>query len=123
MTEGTTPSAVGVLGTGTWGTALARMLAVNGHAVTAWSPIKEEIEQLRATGKHPNLPEVDIPSSIHFTNNIEEACRDKEVLLFAVPSVFVRSTARLASPILKLGRSSPMWPRALRRTAFIASAR
>ncbi len=104
MTEGTTPSAVGVLGTGTWGTALARMLAVNGHAVTAWSPIKEEIEQLRATGKHPNLPEVDIPPAIYFTNNIEEACRDKAVLLFAVPSVFVRNTARLASPYIKAGQ-------------------
>ncbi len=103
MTEGTTPSAVGVLGTGTWGTALARMLAVNGHDVTAWSPIKEEIEQLRATGKHPNLPEVDIPSSIHFTNNIEEVWLTRRCCRLLCLGL-VRSTARLASPILKAGQ-------------------
>ena len=96
MTQEDKKSAVGILGTGTWGTALARMLAINGHEVTAWSPVAGEANQLTATRRHPNLPGVTIPATITFTDRIEEACRDKHIVLFAVPSVFVRQTAALA---------------------------
>ena len=40
---------IGVLGTGTWGTALLRLLANKGHAVTAWSALPEEVEALAST--------------------------------------------------------------------------
>ncbi len=89
---------IGVLGAGTWGMALARMLCRNGHAVTVWSAIEKEIDEFSATRKHPNLPGMEIPAEILFTKDIEEVCRDKEILLFAVPSPFVRSTARKAAP-------------------------
>ncbi|MGI6696180.1 MAG: NAD(P)H-dependent glycerol-3-phosphate dehydrogenase [Christensenellales bacterium] len=104
MTQEAMGSAVGILGTGTWGTALARMLAINGHQVTAWSPISAEIETLAKTRKHPKLPGVEIPASIRFTEKIEEACRDKHVVLFAVPSIFVRETAAKARPFIKDGQ-------------------
>lgn len=87
---------IGVLGAGTWGMALARMLTNNGHDVIVWSAIEKEIDDLSATRRHPNLPDMIIPDSIVFTKSIEEACVQKEIILFAVPSVFVRSTAEKA---------------------------
>lgn len=97
-------SSIGILGTGTWGTALARMLALDGHEVTAWSPIRAEIEQLKNTRRHPNLPGAVLPGSIRFTLEIQEACRGRHVVLFAVPSVFVRQTAAKAGPFIRDGQ-------------------
>ena len=91
-------SKVGILGTGTWGTALGRMLANTGHSVVMWSAIEKEMDDLSATRIHPNLPGMTIPEQIRFTKSIEEACENKDVLIFAVPSVFVRSTA--SKPLL-----------------------
>ena len=91
---------IGVLGAGTWGMALARMLAETGHDVTVWSAIAAEIDNLNTTGVHPNLPYMVIPKEMKFTKEIEEVCSEKDVLLFAVPSVFVRSTARAAAPYI-----------------------
>lgn len=91
---------IGVLGAGTWGMALARMLCNSGHDVTVWSALSAEIDNLQTTGVHPNLPYMEIPETMKFTKDIEEVCVDKDVLLFAVPSVFVRSTARSAAPYI-----------------------
>ena len=52
---------VTVLGSGGWGTALAMVLAENGHAVTLWSFLEEESRTLRETGENPLLPEVKLP--------------------------------------------------------------
>lgn len=90
-------SRIGILGTGTWGTALGRMLSNTGHDVTMWSAIEKEIDDLSATRVHPNLPGMTIPQQIRFTKSIREACTDQEIMIFAVPSVFVRSTANEAS--------------------------
>ena len=84
---------IGVLGAGTWGMALARMLANSDHMVTVWSALEREIDEFSTTRKHPNLPGMEIPENIQFTKDIQLACEDKDVLLMAVPSVFVRSTA------------------------------
>ena len=92
---------IGVLGAGTWGMALARMLCVSGHEVTVWSAIAREIDEFSATRRHPNLPGMEIPRELGFTKDMEEVCRDKEILLFAVPSPFVRATARKAAPYIK----------------------
>ncbi len=92
---------IGVLGAGTWGMALARMLCNSGNEITVWSAIQREVEEFSATRRHPNLPGMVIPQQIVFTGDVEEACRDKEILLFAVPSPFVRSTARKVAPFLK----------------------
>ena len=83
---------IGVLGAGTWGMALARMLANSNHTVTVWSALEKEIDEFSATRKHPNLPGMEIPESIQFTKSIQDVCDKKDILLLAVPSVFVRST-------------------------------
>ena len=95
---------IGVLGAGTWGMALARMLANDNYDVTVWSAIESEIDELDEKRVHKNLPGMSIPASIVFTKNIEEVCTDKDILLFAVPSVYVRSTVNSARPFIKDGQ-------------------
>jgi len=91
---------IGVLGAGTWGMALARMLQRSGHQLTVWSAIEKEIDEFSVTRRHPNLPGMEIPAELAFTKDIREACENKDVLLFAVPSVFVRATAKKAAPYI-----------------------
>ena len=95
---------IAVLGAGTWGIALARLLCNSGHAATVWSAIPEEIEELNTLRRHRNLPEMEIPAAITFTADIEKACCGRDVIVFAVPSVFVRVTARKASPFIGKGQ-------------------
>lgn len=84
---------IGVFGAGTWGTALARLLSNNSHDVTVWSAIGEEIDTLSKTREHPNLKGMKIPSNTVFTKDIGEAAEGADILLMAVPSIFVRRTA------------------------------
>lgn len=95
---------IGVLGAGTWGIALARMLAVTGCDVTVWSAVESELEILSEKHIHPNLKNCVIPESIEFTNSLEKACRDKDIILFAVASVYVRSTAKRAAGFISDGQ-------------------
>lgn len=95
---------IGVLGAGTWGMALARMLCNMGHEVQVWSALPQEIDQLSTTGVHPKLKNMVIPKKMKYTKEIQEVCTDKDILLFAVPSVFVRSTAKQASEYMKDGQ-------------------
>lgn len=94
-------NSIGVLGAGTWGMALARMLCVSGHDVEVWSALPDEIEQLSTTRRQINLPGMQIPDEIRFTCSIEEVCTGKDILLFAVPSVYVRATSKAAAPYIK----------------------
>lgn len=87
---------IGVLGSGTWGTALARMLAINGNDVVVWSAIEKEVETLSKKRVHPNLLGMKIPEQIVFTGDIKEACIGMEMIVFAAPSVYIRSVANSA---------------------------
>ena len=95
---------VGILGSGTWGIALARSLYNTGKSVTVWSAIENEIDELSSTGKHPKLPNIQLPSGIIYTKKIESACSGMDVIVFAVPSPFVRATARKAAPFITDGQ-------------------
>ena len=92
---------IGILGAGSWANAIALLLSDNGHSVTVWSAIKEEIDRLRKTRRHRAFEEVTLPEEIHFTPDIREAAEGKELLVLAVPSIYTCSTARLLRPCLK----------------------
>jgi len=96
---------ISILGAGSWGTALAAVLNKNGHDVTIWSILPEEIEMLK--NNHENkakLPGVILSKKIHFTSDLEESIKGKDILVFAVPSVYVRSTAKMAAPFITSGQ-------------------
>lgn len=89
-----------VAGAGTWGTALARALAVKGLQVCVWSRFREEAESLAASRVHPHLPGAVIPESVTFTSDIGEASDRADFLIMAVPSVFTRETAHDFAPCM-----------------------
>ena len=96
---------IGVMGAGSWGTALALLLNNNGHDVTVWSIDKAEVEMLSTKREHESkLPGVKIPESIRFTNEIREGIEEKDVVVLAVPSPFTRSTALAMRPYVKEGQ-------------------
>lgn len=88
---------IGILGAGTWGCALALLLANNNHDVTLWSAIGSEIDELSATRRHKSLEGSVMPESIGYTKDISAAA-SCELVIFVVPSAYIRSTASLAAP-------------------------
>ena len=93
---------VSVIGAGSWGIALAAVLEKNGHEVTVWSAIQEEIEMLKRDREHKEkLPGVRLEEGIRLTADLAQAASGKDLLVMAVPSVFVRSTAKSMRPYLE----------------------
>ncbi len=93
---------ISVIGAGSWGTALAILLCNNNHQVTIWSIMNDEVVMLNEKREHVSkLPGVKIPESIIITNDKSLAVEDKELLVFAVPSSYVRQTAEAFKGIIK----------------------
>ena len=86
---------VSVLGAGSWGIALATVLDTNGYDVTVWSVLEDEIKMLDEKREHMSkLPGVKLSERIHFVTDLNAACENKDLIVLAVPSKFIRSTAR-----------------------------
>ena len=79
---------IGVIGSGSWGTALALVLNKNGHHVTIWSYLKEEADEIREKRENPSkLPGVPIPEEIEITTDLQGSVEGKDVVVLAVPSM------------------------------------
>ncbi len=90
---------VGIIGAGSWGIALAKNLSNNGHKITIWSIIEDEIAMLKEHREClDKLPGVKLSENVDFTCNLEETIIGKDMLVLAVPSVFTRSTAKSMAP-------------------------
>ena len=90
---------IGIVGAGSWGTALAVLLANNGHDVTVWSYNSSEILELSHSFENKRkLPGVVIPSSVRFTDDVAFAVKNKDVVITAVPSIHIKNTAKLIAP-------------------------
>ena len=91
---------IGVIGAGSWGTALSCVLCDNGHDVTLWSCIDSEIAMLKEHHMQmEKLPGVPLPESLKYTTDLSEAMTGAGIVVLAVPSPFTRSTARLMAPL------------------------
>ncbi len=85
---------IGMIGAGSWGTALAVVLEKNGHEVVIWSVVEAEIQMLKEHHEHiEKLPGVRLAPSIRFTTDLKEAVSGMEALVMAVPSMYTRQTA------------------------------
>lgn len=90
---------VSVIGAGSWGIALAVVLESNGHQVTIWSAIEDEIQMLKDRREHvTKLPGVKLSERICLTTDLKEAIDGKDLVVLAVPSVFTRGTAAKMKP-------------------------
>lgn len=86
---------IGIIGAGSWGTALAVLLNNNGQQVTVWSVIEDEIKMLKEEREHKDkLPGITLSENIQFTTNLQEAIQGKDLLVLAVPSPYTRSTSK-----------------------------
>lgn len=95
---------IGVVGAGSWGTALAYLLSKNGHNVTIWGFDKNEVIDLNNDGENKRfLPGVKLPKSLKATSN-DEDMHDKEMIILAVPSKAVRQICERFKNIFNDGR-------------------
>ena len=96
---------ISVLGAGSWGTALAVVLHKNGHEVTIWSIAQDEIDMLKKEREHKDkLPGVKIAEEIGLTTDLKEAISGRDMLVVAVPSPYIRSTAKSMAPYVEDGQ-------------------
>ena len=84
-----------VLGCGTWGSALAQILAFNDHNVTMWHYDKNKLLRINEDRSHPNLPNFTYHSSISFDHDLKSAIKKTDLIVIATPSKSVRSLSRL----------------------------
>jgi len=86
---------VTVIGDGGWGTALGLLLLQHGHAVTIWGPFPDYLEEVRARRENTRyLPGIALPPGILWTADADEASRNAEAFVLAVPSQFYADVCR-----------------------------
>lgn len=95
---------ISIIGGGSWGIALAVLLHKNGHEITVWSALEQEIAMLREAHEHKMLPGVKLAEDIVFTTDDREAVEGKDLLVMAVASSYTRGTARRLSPLAAQGQ-------------------
>lgn len=96
---------IGMIGAGSWGIALSVLLHNNGHEITVWSALTDEIAMLTAAHEHKDkLPGVKLSEDIVFTTDLAEAVEGKDILVLAVPSSFTRKTAHSMKPYVSAGQ-------------------
>jgi glycerol-3-phosphate dehydrogenase (NAD(P)+) len=92
---------IGVVGAGSWGTALANLLAVNGFEIDLWVYETDVCDQI--TNERENkvfLPGFTLEPNLNATNDIEKVVRDKDILLLVVPSHLMRETGNKISKMV-----------------------
>jgi glycerol-3-phosphate dehydrogenase (NAD(P)+) len=92
---------IGIIGSGGWGTALAKICAEKGHQAQIWAMEPEVVAEINQ--QHTNetfLPGVRLPDSIYASNSLEEVVSGKKYLITAMPSQWVRSMAKKMAPFV-----------------------
>ena len=96
---------IGVVGAGSWGIALAKLLHKNGHQVCVWSIIEEEVKMLLEKREHVDkLPGVKLPEDMEFTTDLGYTVKGKDIVVLAVPSPFIRSTSHNLKDLIAEGQ-------------------
>lgn len=95
---------VAVLGGGSFGTALANIVATNGHSTCLWFRDDERAEQCQKTGENAKyLPGYQLHSQLSVTSSLTNALAEADVVVIAIPSHSYREVVRQAAPLLKRG--------------------
>lgn len=92
---------IGVIGAGSWGTALALTLANKGHQVKIWDVNKEHVHELRANRENVRyLPGIKFPETLQPVDTVAEAIEDARMVLFSAPAQHFRSALDNALPYI-----------------------
>ncbi|HET8844386.1 MAG TPA: NAD(P)H-dependent glycerol-3-phosphate dehydrogenase [Ktedonobacteraceae bacterium] len=98
---------VGVIGSGAWGTTLARLLAGKGLKTTLWEHHPERARTMQEQRENTLfLPGFRFPETLQVTSDIDQAVREKELLLLVTPSQRLRENLRLLVP--RIGPETPL---------------
>ena len=92
---------IGVVGGGSWGTALANLLASKGYVVNLWVFEKEVKDQILETGENKTfLPDVKLSANLHPSNDIADTVSGKNMVVVVVPSHLMREiTIKMANAV------------------------
>lgn len=86
-------SKVGVIGAGSWGTAVAASLSANGHDVMLWARKEEVCKSINENHINPSyLSKYVLPSSLRASSSMEDACAGKDLIVLASPSIYLMQT-------------------------------
>ena len=91
---------ISIIGSGSWGTALAVHLAGMGNNIKMWSYSEEELDMINIKKEHKNLPGVVIPNKVYCSTDMKEVVENTEILLIVTPSKVVREVTRQFKPYL-----------------------
>ena len=98
-----------VIGDGGWGTALALTLARNGHAPRVWGPAADYVAEIRKTRRNRKfLAGVELPETIAWTADPDEALAGAEAVAMVVPSKYVRATLARFAPSYRAAGAPPV---------------
>ncbi len=91
-----------VLGAGSWGSALAMLLARNGNDTTLWGRNASQIDEMKKTGLNLRyLPESPLPESLKLTSDLESSAQSADTLLFVTPSSVMPPLLKSLKDVLK----------------------
>jgi len=94
--------AAAVIGCGGWGTALAMLLAKNGHDVTIWGVDPDYVDEMRRTRLNPRyLPDVELPEGVGLTARLQDCVPAADMVVAATPTVYLRSVCERLAPHLR----------------------
>ena len=85
---------IGIIGSGSWGIALAVHLAKIGHKIRVWSFMQEEADLINNERKCKFLPKITLPDGIECSTSYQDVIENSEILLHVTPSKFTRSTVK-----------------------------
>ena len=100
---------IAVLGAGSWGSVLAKVLVENGHEVSLWSNSQAQVDELNQ--KHTNvkyLPDLKYPEALKATTDLMAAVKDAQTVLFVVPTKVIRLVAKQLIEVLEKLGSKPL---------------
>lgn len=96
-----------LLGTGSWGTALALVLHENGHQVRCWTHLEEHVQMIHTNGENKDyLPGIPFPDEIYVTSDIKAAVADAHIIVSAVPSQVTRN---VITPLKNYVNAKTIW--------------
>ena len=96
---------IGILGGGSWGTALAILLANKNYEAEMWLRDDNQLKVMEDSGVNKKyLPEVDLPENLKLTNDLEKVILNKDIILIATPTHGVREILNKSRTYIKPGQ-------------------